>query len=77
MTINRPPQITESHLARKAAVYIRQSTEKQILENEGSTRYQRDQDRFSKLWGWLAAAIDRIDEDLGRSGSTTVARSGY
>ena len=77
MTTNRPQQIKATHLARKAAVYIRQSTEKQVLENEGSTAFQRNQMRFPKLWGWPAGAIELIDEDLGLSGSTTIARSGY
>ena len=72
-----PQQIKKTHLARKAVVYIRQSSEKQVLQNEGSTTFQRGQARFPTLWGWLVAAIEVIDEDLGLSGSTTVARSGY
>ncbi len=43
MIKERPREIKAHHLARKAYVYIRQSTERQVLQNVGSTAYQRGQ----------------------------------
>jgi len=74
---DRPPEVTASHLARRAAVYARQSTARQVDENEGSTDYQRDQIKFPLAWGWPAADVDLNDDDLGYSGTTTVRRRGY
>jgi DNA invertase Pin-like site-specific DNA recombinase len=76
MTNTRPPQITASHLARNAAVYIRQSGEQQF-PNECSIGDQRAQVRFPTLWGWPPDRIAIIDDDIGLSGSTTVTRAGY
>lgn len=73
----RPPLITASHLMRQALVYLRQSTPIQVEENQGSTEHQRDQARFPREWGWPDGLVEIIDEDLGRSGSSTIRRTGY
>jgi len=75
--MDRPYQIKALHLGRRAIVYLRQSTELQVRVNQGSTTHQRDQVRFPREWGWPQDAIEIVDEDLGRSGSSTVNRHGY
>src|SRR5260370_7174574 len=62
-------QITPSHLARKAAIYVRQSSPGQVLHNKESQRLQYGLvGRAAKL-GWPRSQVMVIDEDLGVSGS--------
>ena len=75
--MSRPLLVTAAHLIRKAYVYLRQSTRVQVEENQGSTEHQRDQACFPREWGWPEELIEVVDEDLGRSGSSTMRRSGY
>lgn len=77
MNDTRPREIKATHLARRAVGYVRQSSEHQVVNNQGSTAYQRDQVRYAREWGWPEDAIEVIDEDLGLSGTTTLNRSGY
>lgn len=68
-------KIRERHLSRKALVYVRQSSAHQLLHNEESRRLQYAmQDRVRAL-GW--SQIEVIDDDLGRTASGTVERSGF
>ena len=61
-------QITPSHLARKAAIYIRQSSPGQVLHNRESQRLQYGLvDRAVNL-GWPRSQVIVIDDDLGVSG---------
>ena len=76
-TISRSEKITDLHLQRLAIVYVRQSTQKQVLEHQESTARQYAlADRAMDL-GWSRAAVEVIDEDQARSGSTAEGRSGY
>lgn len=69
-------KITASHMERKALVYIRQSTVAQVLHNVESTSRQYGLADRARALGWAPEAIEVIDEDLGKSGSTTQGRSG-
>jgi len=71
------PLITPDHLRRKAVIYIRQSTEEQVRENSGSTEFQRSLALVARSYGWPDALIETIDEDLGKSGSSTEGRPGW
>lgn len=73
----RSHEIKASHHARKAAVYIRQSSEAQVVNNVGSTDAQRAQRRYAEAWGWSPELIEVIDDDLGLSGSAAGHRPGY
>jgi DNA invertase Pin-like site-specific DNA recombinase len=65
-----------SHLARRALIYVRQSTVEQVVNNLESQRRQYGLvDRAVEL-GWQRANVEVIDDDLGVSGSG-VARSGF
>ncbi len=58
-------KITESHLNRKAVIYLRQSTERQVQFNLESQRLQYGLKDKAKEWGWKE--IEVIDCDLGVS----------
>ena len=74
---NIHPLITADHLRRKAIIYIRQSTMEQVRHNTGSTDFQRTQIEIAREYGWPDHLIQVIDQDLGRSGSSTVTRTGW
>ena len=68
-------KITARHLARRAMLYIRQSTPQQLLHNEESRRLQYAMaDRLRHL-GWRD--VELVDEDLGKSAAGTVERTGF
>jgi DNA invertase Pin-like site-specific DNA recombinase len=71
------PLITPDHLRRKAIIYIRQSTEEQVRENSGSTDFQRSLASVARSYGWPDTLIETIDDDLGKSGSSTERRMGW
>ena len=70
-------KIQRSHLERRAYVYVRQSTAKQVFENTESTTRQYALAERARALGWSRGGIEIIDEDLGRSGATTQSRSGF
>ncbi len=68
-------KIRPSHLARKAILYVRQSSAYQVTHHLESQRLQYAmRDRLAQL-GW--GDIDVVDEDLGRSAAGLVTRSGF
>ncbi|MHB1743348.1 MAG: recombinase family protein [Acidobacteriaceae bacterium] len=62
-------KITADHQARRACVYVRQSTPGQVRHNLESQRRQYALVDHARALGWQD--IDVIDEDLGISGSGT------
>jgi Resolvase, N terminal domain len=62
-------------LKRKAVVYLRQSTQSQVMTNLESKRRQYDLVDVARQRGFVKVEI--IDDDLGRSASGTVARPGF
>ena len=70
------PKIKPEHLARKAIVYLRQSSEKQVRENLESQRLQFDlADRVRSL-GW--SEVEVISSDLGSSAAiASASREGF
>jgi excisionase family DNA binding protein len=67
-------KITADHLARRACVYIRQSTPEQVRHNLESKRRQYGLVDRARTMGWQD--VDVIDEDLGISGSG-IRRPGF
>ncbi len=65
------------HLARKAVVYIRQSTTHQVANNQESLRLQYALRQRARELGWHEADIDVIDADLGISGASAAQRGGF
>ncbi|WP_442219619.1 recombinase family protein [Rhizobium sp. 2YAF20] len=62
-------------LQRKAVVYVRQSSQSQVMTNLESQRRQYDLVNIARSYGF--ADIEVIDDDLGRSASGTVERPGF
>jgi DNA invertase Pin-like site-specific DNA recombinase len=60
-------RITPEHLARNAFIYVRQSTNDQVLNNHESRRRQYGLADQARALGWVSVEV--IDDDLGRSGS--------
>src|SRR3954469_1674297 len=67
-------KITPDHLARGAFVYVRQSTQDQLLHNHESRRRQYALADRARTLGF--SVVEVIDDDLGRSGSGA-ARPGF
>jgi DNA invertase Pin-like site-specific DNA recombinase len=70
-------KIMSEHLQRGAYIYIRQSTEHQVLENIESQERQYELVNLAQQYGWGEEAITVIDDDLGRSASSTAGRTGF
>ncbi len=77
VTSKSHPLITPGHRGRKAIIYVRQSSPEQVRENTGSTDFQRSQVDSARAYGWPDHLIELIDEDLGRSGTSTIGRTGW
>ena len=73
----RSEKITDGHLQRLAIVYVRQSTQQQVLEHRESTARQYALADRAVALGWPRAAVQVIDEDQGHSGSSAEGRSGF
>jgi DNA invertase Pin-like site-specific DNA recombinase len=65
------------HHDRLAIVYVRQSTLRQVEQNQESTRLQYGLVERALQLGWARERVEVIDDDLGRSGSTTTHRPGF
>jgi DNA invertase Pin-like site-specific DNA recombinase len=70
-------KIAQTHLQRRAVVYLRQSTLKQVRVNTESTLRQYDLRQRAIDLGWAQDRIDIVDEDLGRSGGSVEGRRGF
>jgi DNA invertase Pin-like site-specific DNA recombinase len=70
-----PIKITPEHLARRAIVYVRQSSPTQVLHNLESQRRQYELAHQARQLGFTA--VDTIDEDLGCSAAGQKPRPGF
>lgn len=70
-------QIEAAQLTRRAFVYVRQSSMAQVLHHQESAMMQYDLRQRAIALGWAPEAIEVIDEDQARSGTTTDGRSGF
>jgi DNA invertase Pin-like site-specific DNA recombinase len=66
------PKIKAEHLARKAIVYLRQSSDKQVRQNKESQRLQYEVAERIQALGWKEVEI--INSDLGSSAAIASAR---
>lgn len=68
-------KVKAQHIARKAMLYVRQSSAYQVTHNLESQKLQYAmQDRLRQL-GWREVEV--VDEDLGRSAAGMVTRTGF
>ncbi len=68
-------KIAPQHLARRAILYVRQSSAQQLVNNEESRRLQYAMGQRLHTLGWKDVEV--IDEDLGKSAAGLVTRSGF
>lgn len=71
MALTFPPEL----LKRQAVIYVRQSTQSQVMTNLESQRRQYDLVEMARGFGF--AGIDVIDDDLGVSASGCHVRPGF
>jgi DNA invertase Pin-like site-specific DNA recombinase len=70
-----PAKVLPMHQERIAVVYVRQSSQYQVVNNLESQRRQYDLVARAKELGF--ARVETVDDDLGRSGSGLVERPGF
>src|SRR3954465_466033 len=68
-------KIKSHHLARKAILYVRQSSTYQVTNNIESQKLQYAMQARLRQLGWQEVEI--VDDDLGRSAAGTVHRAGF
>jgi DNA invertase Pin-like site-specific DNA recombinase len=71
------PKIADEHLARLAYIYVRQSSQKQVMQNKESQVNQYLLVERAEQLGWNAERIQVIDTDLGLSGKESASRNGF
>lgn len=69
--------ITPRHLARKAIIYIRQSSPQQVLSNQESLRLQYALEQRAVSLGWRPEDVQVIDSDLGLTATSAQHREGF
>jgi len=70
-------RVTTAHRAKLAYIYVRQSTAGQVRQHQESTELQyRLVDRAVTL-GWPRERVAVIDDDLGKSGTSSTERYGF
>ena len=80
MHLNLPlsqEKVTSLHLERKAVIYIRQSSPKQVREHLDSQLTQRTLARRAQSLGWHPERIEVFDGDLGQSATGVQERDAF
>ncbi len=75
MSIEHGATLPSTLLKRRAIVYVRQSTQTQVMQNLESQRRQYDLVETARGYGF--AEVDVIDDDLGVSASGCAERPGF
>ena len=70
-------KVTTGHLQRLAIVYIRQSSGKQVRQNQESQFNQRALVDRAEALGWHRERVHLLDGDLGQSGASTEGRDDF
>lgn len=69
--------ITPHHLARKAIIYVRQSTPHQALSHQESLRLQYALEQRAVSLGWRPEDVRVVDADIGVSAASAAQRAGF
>lgn len=70
-------KITSKHTERKAIVYLRQSSQKQVREHIDSQLSQRTLAERAKTLGWHSSRVEVFDADLGLSANQAECRDDF
>ena len=71
------PKITEQQRDRPAYIYVRQSTNAQVLHHQESTERQYALRAMAVEMGWSESAIRTLDRDLGMTGTEMTRREDF
>jgi len=77
MTLSADERITNAHRAKLAYVYVRQSSPGQVRHHQESTELQYRLVERASLFGWPRERVHVIDDDLGKSGTSSRDRHGF
>src|SRR5260221_936043 len=77
MLLNLQSPVTTAHRAKLAYIYVRQSTGGQVRQHQESTELQYRLVDRAALFGWPKERIEVIDDDLGKSGTSSDSRGGF
>src|SRR5712692_3946827 len=75
--MNTSDLIQARHRQRHAVIYVRQSSLKQVLTNQESSRLQYALKQRALDLQWHEPNIQIIDRDLGHTAATTDGRAGF
>ena len=70
-------KVTAAQLSRRALLYVRQSSLKQVIHNTESAIRQYDLRGKAIALGWAADQVTVIDTDQGQSGASAADREGF
>ena len=76
-TLLADERITTAHRAKLAFVYVRQSSPGQVRHHQESTELQYRLVERAVLFGWPRERVHVIDDDLGKSGTSSRDRHGF
>src|SRR5499427_450290 len=77
MLLNLESPVTTAHRAKLAYIYVRQSTAGQVRQHQESTELQYRLVDRAAAFGWPKERIEVIDDDLGKSGTSSDGRGGF
>ena len=77
MLLKLESPVTTAHRAKLAYIYVRQSTAGQVRQHQESTELQYRLVDRAVLFGWPKERIEVIDDDLGKSGTSSDSRGGF
>src|SRR5256884_9494320 len=70
-------RVTTAHRAKLAYIDVRQSTAGQVRQHQESTELQSRLVDRAICFGWPKERIEVIDDDLGKSGTSSGGRGGF
>jgi DNA invertase Pin-like site-specific DNA recombinase len=70
-------RVTTAHRAKLAYIYVRQSTASQVRQHQESTELQYHLVDRAITLGWPRERVAVIDDDLGKSGTSSAERYGF
>src|SRR5207249_6803427 len=77
MLLNLESPLSTAHRAKLAYIYVRQSTAGQVRQHQESTELQYRLVDRAALFGWPKERIEVIDDDLGKSATSSDGRVGF
>ena len=65
------------HLERLAIVYVRQSSQYQVIHNKESAEVQSGFRNLAMAWGWPSSRVIVVDHDQAQTATSAEARTGF